>query len=583
MRPAVALLVGQLLLAGVATADEPPASDGTPASLPSSRTSGDMLGGTESPGEIRLTGEEILSRGAGNLADALALLPEINLRTGGRGDLMLDLRSARQRAVLLRIDGVPVTEPYYGVFDLTAIPATDIVEIRLLVTPASPVDGIGGSGGIIDVITRAATGNPGAWANVQASDAPGWRASASGRGEAGGIFTRLSATVYGEDRAFAATLPDGASTQVGEGALGGAAALRIEKPFADGKIGALVSLDYGRRLLAPDEDAASQINRLDGQTDVRVVLDGDARAGGWRLGAAAYLEHSDARWVHFDDATLTATDGDETLTSDVSGGQARAVRRLNDALELTLAAALTSEHARDVAANAEVGAGRATVGQGGAAVVWHPLDEVRIDASAGGAAADLATRAAWIEALFAVTWTPLPRTLELRLLGARKGRLPTLRERAFDLDYGDPDLRPEIADEVEARAIFRSARSRCARMAMFARPRIRSASTPITPCARTSATRPCGGQTYAWTSRRAGRSVAGSRGVISPPTPHRPPSVHSTTFPAIASKVGSKGAGGDGARGRGAAMSAHAPMMVWSFLPTLNPTSRSMDRSRGID
>jgi len=42
------------------------------------------------------------------------------------------------------IDGVQVTDPYYGTFDVSTIPITDIVQIRLSTSPQSPIDGPGG-------------------------------------------------------------------------------------------------------------------------------------------------------------------------------------------------------------------------------------------------------------------------------------------------------------------------------------------------------------------------------------------------------------------------------------------------------
>src|SRR5687767_5099204 len=58
--------------------------------------------------EKRLTGEELAEQGVENLAEALELIPEIAVREGGRGGFFLDLRGAKQRAVLVLIDGVPV-------------------------------------------------------------------------------------------------------------------------------------------------------------------------------------------------------------------------------------------------------------------------------------------------------------------------------------------------------------------------------------------------------------------------------------------------------------------------------------------
>src|SRR5262249_30241854 len=77
--------------------------------------------------EVRLTGAELAARGAVNLATALALLPDVTVRDAGRGGFNIDVRGARKGAVSVLIDGVLVTDPYYGTFDVSTIPITDIV------------------------------------------------------------------------------------------------------------------------------------------------------------------------------------------------------------------------------------------------------------------------------------------------------------------------------------------------------------------------------------------------------------------------------------------------------------------------
>ena len=107
---------------------------------------------------VRITGEELAKRGAVDLASALALLPDVTIREAGRGGKQIDIRGGRKGEVTILIDGVAVSDPYYGNFDVTSIPITDIVQIRVSPTPKSPIDGIGGPGGVIEVITRDAIG-----------------------------------------------------------------------------------------------------------------------------------------------------------------------------------------------------------------------------------------------------------------------------------------------------------------------------------------------------------------------------------------------------------------------------------------
>ena len=76
-----------------------------------------------------------------------AWLPDVTVRDAGRGGFNIDIRGARKGAVSVLVDGVLVTDPYYGTFDVSTIPITDIVQIRVSTTPQSPIDGPGGPGG----------------------------------------------------------------------------------------------------------------------------------------------------------------------------------------------------------------------------------------------------------------------------------------------------------------------------------------------------------------------------------------------------------------------------------------------------
>jgi outer membrane receptor protein involved in Fe transport len=108
--------------------------------------------------EVRITGEQLAKRGAVDLASALSLLPDVTIREAGRGGKQIDIRGGRKGEVTILIDGVAVSDPYYGNFDVSSIPITDIVQIRVSTTPQSPIDGPGGPGGVIEVLTRDAIG-----------------------------------------------------------------------------------------------------------------------------------------------------------------------------------------------------------------------------------------------------------------------------------------------------------------------------------------------------------------------------------------------------------------------------------------
>src|SRR6478672_11622281 len=131
--------------------------------------------------EVKLTNEQMVRRGATDLATALALLPDVTVRDAGRGGFNVDIRGARKGAVSVLIDGVLVTDPYYGTFDVSTIPITDIVAIKVSTTPQSPIDGPGGPGGVIEVHTRDAIGPQLVIARATADSLPTFGISATAR------------------------------------------------------------------------------------------------------------------------------------------------------------------------------------------------------------------------------------------------------------------------------------------------------------------------------------------------------------------------------------------------------------------
>src|SRR5204862_5864915 len=130
---------------------------------------------------VRPTGKQLAERGATALATALALIPEITVRDAGRGGFNIDIRGGRKGAVSILVDGVSVTDPYYGTFDVSTIPITDIVQTRVSTTPQSPIDGPGGPGGVVEVHTRDAVGPQLAIARVTGDSLPSIGVTGTGR------------------------------------------------------------------------------------------------------------------------------------------------------------------------------------------------------------------------------------------------------------------------------------------------------------------------------------------------------------------------------------------------------------------
>jgi outer membrane cobalamin receptor len=101
-----------------------------------------------------VSAEEIRSKGARTLDQAIALLPGVNVRTGGEGVPRIDIRGFRTRHVLLLLDGVPMNSALDQQFDPTSIPTENIAQIKLTSGASSVLYGQGGLGGVINIITR---------------------------------------------------------------------------------------------------------------------------------------------------------------------------------------------------------------------------------------------------------------------------------------------------------------------------------------------------------------------------------------------------------------------------------------------
>jgi vitamin B12 transporter len=409
----------------------------------------------------RLTGEELAERGAQNLADALELVPELQLRDGGRGEVRVEVRGAKQRAVMILIDGVPIDEPYYGSFDLASIPVTDIVEIRVSLAPASPLDGPGGPGGVIEVITLAAAGPRRVSAKAQATSAPYAHGAVTGRSE---IFREVSARVSAGGtmgwRELDTMMPGAQpgvleERTIQENRRAAQAALRLERKAPIGTFAADLNVQHRSFLVPPNEDAVGQVLVVHGEDTARVALTGQTLARGWRLAGTGYLQVLSREQDRYSDASLSMIEITENLSANRSGVDLRADRGFG-AWEVGMAARLHSEQASVAGSDSQVTDGRSTMSEA-AAGLHVKAGDADVQASAGVAVPVDGDFAPWPEGKLQISWAPAP-ALELRAIGARKGRLPTLRER-FAPQNGNPDLGPEMVLFGELGVTLRPARA----------------------------------------------------------------------------------------------------------------------------
>jgi hypothetical protein len=407
-----------------------------------------MAGGAGPPtpiasdAEVRIGREAIVQRGATNLAEALSLLPELVVRAAGRGGDQVDIRGARKGAVMLILDGVPIADPYYGTFDISSIPSTDIEEIRISAAPASPLSGPGGAGGVIEVTTLSTSGSRRLQARLNGGTAPGTVGSLTGR-------TPITSTIsvrasgggaYGK-RALAVTLPNGAGSTVNEAARSGFGTVRAERLGPISRLFADLWAVHKRYTVPPGDEPGAEVLKVDGETSFRLGLGGETIARGWGLFGQGFAQILNRDSLRFGDATFATTTGSESLTADRSGLFARANRWLGGVTQLALTTTFLSEAASVTAIAGPGSSGRTSVAELAAGIRTTPRPWVQLDVSAGLAVPFTDAARPWPEGKLVATVTPT-RWLQLQLIGAEKGRTPTVRER-FAASIGDPDVRPE--------------------------------------------------------------------------------------------------------------------------------------------
>ncbi len=396
--------------------------------------------------EVRLTGEQLAARGATDLASALALLPDVTVRDAGRGGFNIDIRGARKGAVSVVVDGVAVSDPYYGTFDVSTIPITDIVEIRVATTPQSPIDGPGGPGGVIEVHTRDAYGEQLVLARATAESLPSVGVTGTARVPLSKRFA-LRVGMSGLTGARDMQLPQDAS--IGEQRRAATGSARLEYRDAHARVVVDGFLD-DRHYVAPpsEQNATATILLVDRETTVRGSAKADYQRGKLQLQAQSWAHQSSRRSRYFRDATLEDQSSFETLLALRTGGMALATHPIGK--HARWAASTTVDHSSaEVTNNAGVVRGDATLIET-AGNVQYERSTVRVDAAVGAAIPFGLGADAWPEAKLATRWRPDFGPLELIATAARKGRVPSLRER-FE-PGGNTALGPEHAMVLELRA-----------------------------------------------------------------------------------------------------------------------------------
>jgi len=398
--------------------------------------------------EVRLTGEQLAARGAVDLGSALAMIPEVSVREAGRGGFNVDIRGGRKGAVSILIDGVNVSDPYYGTFDVSSIPITDIVQIRVSTTPKSPIDGPGGPAGVIEVLTRDAIGPQVVVARLLGDSLPSFGISGSARvALAKHLALRVSASGLMGARDMA--LPGDAS--IGESRRASTGAARVEYRKGDRRVVADGFLDDRHYIAPPSElNKGGTILMIDRETTTRVSMKADDKIGKLQLQAQTWAHALDRRSRTFADPRLETQAALEELSATRFGGMVLATQPFWKDFRWAASATVDHEAARVETLRDGITRGEVTLANV-ALDGQYERKRFRVDVAGGLAVPSGIGADPWPEAKLAAKYKPAPH-LELTATGGYKGRVPSLRER-FDLVNGNPALGPEQALHAELRAV----------------------------------------------------------------------------------------------------------------------------------
>lgn len=113
---------------------------------------------------------DLKAKGAETAADALKMLPGVDVQTGGKGQSYVSIRGFEQSDLKVLIDGVPVYEQYYRSLDLSQIPVDSIAKITVTKGASSVLYGANTMGGVINIITKRGTEKPTTDINVSFGD-----------------------------------------------------------------------------------------------------------------------------------------------------------------------------------------------------------------------------------------------------------------------------------------------------------------------------------------------------------------------------------------------------------------------------
>jgi len=108
-----------------------------------------------------ITADDIKSTNSRTVAEALSYAPGIRVTTGMKNEPNISIRGFfDQSKILVLIDGVPYYETSAGKLDLNQFTTDNVAKIEITKGAASVLYGANAEGGVINIITKTATGKP---------------------------------------------------------------------------------------------------------------------------------------------------------------------------------------------------------------------------------------------------------------------------------------------------------------------------------------------------------------------------------------------------------------------------------------
>jgi len=154
----------------------------------------------ESTGVVReITREEMQKSSARTVDEAITLMSNVNVRTGGEGVPRVDIRGFRTRHVLFLLDGIPINSALDQQFDPSIIPVENVSRIKVIAGANSVLYGQGGLGGVINIITKKGTKGFSSMLGIESGDGTPYYARGSVSGGVGKFTYLVSGSAYQRD------------------------------------------------------------------------------------------------------------------------------------------------------------------------------------------------------------------------------------------------------------------------------------------------------------------------------------------------------------------------------------------------